>query len=237
MEPRPERLQSRWVPRPGALACAACGLLLLAAYLTLWLPFQGRVEALRAIEAARGTYSIDARGPRWLRRLTGYHHIGSFISNPRVGFLDRVGSVTLGRRADVGAALPHVAPLGGLAALDLSYSTVTDDDLVHLRPLDALEKLTLAHVRVNGRGFRVLNDLPHLKVVNLAYSPIRDHALNTLEHHPSLERVGVIACRHLTPGTVERIERERPGWLYGADSLPRCWADEQRSQARRADTE
>jgi hypothetical protein len=105
--------------------------------------------------------------------------------------------------------------LHDVVAVDLSYSSVTDDELPCIGRLVSLKWLDLGHTRVCGRGFHRLGRLENLEVLILTYTPIRDEALRKIEGLDRLDYVNVHGCRHLTPKGLGAFQQARPNCDLG----------------------
>lgn len=214
------------VPSTGWLWAVCIALVLAGICVSFAVPFVERVGVVRAIEAGRGSVRVHQRGPAWVRKLTGYHHLAGHPANPVFGLLDEIEIVTLERSAFRRELLPRLEAFPTLRELHLDYSTVTDDDMPAISRLKSLETLDLAHTRVSGRGFGKLREMPHLKFVNMTYTPMRDVAWQHLEAVKSLEGLSIFSCRHLTPSGLADFRAKNPKVnIIGIDTTERVWRE------------
>jgi len=217
--------------------------LLFGYFASVWHGHRKKVALIREVEARGGGVVVEARGPRWARRLGEYRHFGS-SRNPAIGIFDRVVGVRLNRAEDIDDFLPrlggfpglkslklsrsgvtndglrHIARLTALEELDLGYTAITDDGMPHVGKLMCLRELDLGHTRVCGRGFHRLEALPNLEKLTLVFTPIRDDALVPLKAIRTLSLCNVWACRHLSWQGTEDFQAARPDCeLFGIHTL------------------
>jgi Leucine-rich repeat (LRR) protein len=87
--------------------------------------------------------------------------------------------------------LRFIGTLSSLEFLDLSQTSVTDDDLQHLSGLTALKYLRLGHSRVTGTGLSHLKGLASLERLELKATPLTDENISRLAHFQSLTELRI----------------------------------------------
>ncbi|NOX56527.1 MAG: hypothetical protein GXP27_19205 [Planctomycetes bacterium] len=98
-----------------------------------------------------------------------------------------VGELFLGELKLPPGALDELPTLRGLWYLELSGSTVRDQDLRGLARQQSLKHLHVARTSVTGAGFRWLTELKDLRMVDLSGCPISEMGLSILSRLPNLE--------------------------------------------------
>jgi len=229
------------------LALFVAAALLFGYFASLWHGLQKKVALIQEVEARGGGVEVEARGPRWARRIGEYRRSGNPWSRA-IGIFDRVVGVRLKRAEVVDDLLPrlvgfpglkslnlsrsgitnegmrHVARFTSLEELDVSYAAITDDCMPQVGKLMRLRKFDLGHTRVCGRGFHRLKALPDLEKLTLVFTPIRDDALEPLKAIRTLSLCNVWACRHLSRQGTEGFQAARPDCrLVGLDPLKPHW--------------
>jgi hypothetical protein len=224
--------RGRFVPRLWTLVLVAVLLGVSALYLTVWRPYSERVAILTDFNGTRAWASdVEKRGPDWLRTATTRRWLHGVDEEVSIGLLDDVHGLALSFSGADDPYLRRLHVFRQLTELHIDHAHVTDAGLQHLVRHQSLEVLNLSHNRIYGTGFEALRALPHLKSLDLAYTPIHDRQLEVLTTFPELKRVGVHACRHLSPAFVDRVVAERPGWLDGLETLQWSWEDEAQKRA------
>ncbi|MGE3315873.1 MAG: hypothetical protein AB7O26_12235 [Planctomycetaceae bacterium] len=219
----PSKLRFR-MPRVIWFVAATAAVAAVALAVFFVVPFVRQSELLIDIESRGGTIGINARGPTWLRGLTGYRASTRGLPNRVFGILDQIESVQLERKAFDPGLLVRLSACPNLRELKLAYSAVTDDDMPAISRIRSLRSIDLAHCRISGRGFSSLETMPYLAVVNVTYTPVRDIALEHLDRVTTLETISLYYCRHLTPQGFADFKSRNPHIKFvGADSLKRVW--------------
>lgn len=75
---------------------------------------------------------------------------------------------------------------GQVRAVNLTGSTIEDDDLRHLSALPRMTLLNLDGTRITDHGLQHIRDLPGLSILRLARTPITDAGLKRLQNLPGL---------------------------------------------------
>jgi hypothetical protein len=111
---------------------------------------------IRAIRAAGGDASVEARGPAWIRSLIGDK------------FFERVVGVELHGSGVTDETLKIVARFPDLKGLSLIHAAITDAGMHQLQRLPRLEVLYLESVQITDAGLMHLSAVPSLIELRIA---------------------------------------------------------------------
>ncbi len=131
--------------------------------------------------------------PQWLVGWLGVDYFGSV----RAVYLDRptILPPPFRERRDIDSLLTRVAHFGGLEALYLSGSAVTDAGMAHLNALTDLRCLSLPNTRVSDAGLVHLQGMKCLEVLILDKDGITDAGLAHLKGLTALKRLHIRYAR------------------------------------------
>jgi Leucine-rich repeat (LRR) protein len=143
----PHRL-SITLPQWGWFLTATFVLVVSFVGLSVWLPYHREQQVGQMIERWGGNVTgTETSAPDWLQRLVGIGRLNS------VKVFDRIISVQLSR------------------------STITDEDLVQLRHLKNLRNLSLENTGVTDAGLPQLSKLQTLQILSLVHTQVTDGGL------------------------------------------------------------
>lgn len=84
---------------------------------------------------------------------------------------------------------------GEVIEVDLTATTLTDDDLQYLADLPTVERLSLSNTKVTDKGLRYLRSCPKLKFLALNSVPITDDGLEQIAALTELEALGLVGTK------------------------------------------
>ena len=135
-------------------------------------------------------------------------------SGPRDAAIDAI--ITLGGEIRFDGAAVSGAGGGGVEAVRLDRTGVTDAGLVHLKELTNVKTISLRFTKVTGDGFAHFKGLTNLTSLYLPGSTVRDIGLERLKNVPTL-------VNSVSPGNADhrRWTRASGGTEKSQDSVPR----------------
>ncbi len=111
----------------------------------------------------------------------------------------------------------HLEQLTNLKVLDLFARPITDRGTAHLATLTNLEYLVLGRTKLTDAGLEALRELTNLKVLNLAFTQVSDSGLKNIAGLENLEELNLSNTQITDSGLVH---------LKGLPSLRQLWLDE-----------
>lgn len=110
------------------------------------------------------------------------------------------------------AGLQAVAQQKKLSYLDLSNSSIGDDDLKSLIPLTELRMLDLSGTQVTDAGMRYIAELASLEYLHLDRTAVTDDAVESLRHLPRLQTL-TVAGSGMTEQGLQTLESSIEGLM------------------------
>ena len=196
------------IPRPAVLVPVALVLVVIALWLSVWMPYHREQVVIREIERLGGSVGYDRGGPDWLRDLVGDEWMVGFDRVEYVRFRD--GPIT-----DDG--LKNLGGLTNLTRFELSYTQVGDDGLKHLSGLTNLKGLWLNGTQVTDDGLKCLSGLTNLQVLGLNNTQVTDDGLKHLSGLANLKTLRLNGTQVTNEGVQSLKEK-----------LPHCYIEWQR---------
>lgn len=144
--------------------------------------YRTRRAAIRAIDELGGGYSIQLKGPEWLRKLVGDD---KYFYNLRRISLGRPDSPYPAIRPfndqELAAVIDHINVFRGPRMLDFQGSPITDEGLRCLTRVRDLETLQLESTPITDAGLVYLEPITTLKEVQLTGSKVTDEGVAKLQ--------------------------------------------------------
>ena len=153
--------KSRRIPHPIWFGTLAVLMVVLAVFLSVWLPYHREQVAVRELERMGGVVYTYWSGPEWIAFGPDWMH--EIVNAGWLSWFDRVNGFVFTHSAITDEGLKHLSGLSDIDTLYLDNTQISDEGLKHLSSLTNLELLFLNNTQVKGEGLKHLDGLENLQ--------------------------------------------------------------------------